>query len=127
MSSTGAVADDRHVLLHAGRPELEIERQFLADGERHLRVFDDREARLLGGDCVCGRLQRAGHEEALSLLRTVRVSPVLSFFTLTVAPATKAPLESLTVPLMRPSVCAAASEGSRANISAANHPSKHLH
>ena len=65
MSSTGAVADDRDVLLHAGRPELEVEREFLPDGQRHLRVFDDGEAGLLRGDCVGGRLQRTGREEAL--------------------------------------------------------------
>ena len=65
MSSTGAVRHDRHALLHAGRPELEVERQFLADGQRHLRVFDGGEARLLGGDRVGRWLQRADHEEAL--------------------------------------------------------------
>ena len=40
-------ADDGHRLLHAGRLELEVERQLLPDGDRHLGVLDVREAALL--------------------------------------------------------------------------------
>ena len=52
-------------LLHAGRLELEVERELLADRQRHRRVFDRREAVLVGLDGVGGRLERPDQEEAL--------------------------------------------------------------
>ena len=57
----------------------------------------------------------------------LRVSPVLSFFAVTFAPATNALLESRTVPLIRPaSVCAVAAMGSAVTNSAVANPLKNL-
>ena len=65
MSSTGARADDRDGFLHAGRLELEVERQLLADGQRHLRVFDRGEADQLDANRVGRGLQAADKHDAL--------------------------------------------------------------
>ena len=56
-------ADDGHRFLHAGRLELEVERQFLADGHGHRRVFDGGEAGLLDLDRVGRWPERADDED----------------------------------------------------------------
>ena len=57
MSSTGAAADDGHGFLHAGRLELEVERQLLADGQRHLRCIRWARSPASHLDGVGGRLE----------------------------------------------------------------------
>jgi hypothetical protein len=56
---------DRHRFLHACRFQLEVERQFLTDRDRHRGVLDGAEAALLRLDGVHGRLEVADEEVAL--------------------------------------------------------------
>ena len=60
----GRGGNDGDALLHTSGAELEVERQFLADSQRHAGVFDVREAGLLGADRVGGRLQCRNDELA---------------------------------------------------------------
>ena len=55
-------AGHRHRFLHAGRLQLEVERQLLANRERHRGVLNRREAVLHHPDGVARRLQRSDEE-----------------------------------------------------------------
>ena len=87
-----ALRRHRHRLGDAGRLQLEIEAELLARRQRHVGVFERREAAERRADGVDRRLQVRDDVAALRVDVTVRSSPVLWFLTVTVAPGTNAPV-----------------------------------